>query len=586
MIGTRASRALPMVDALPDPSAARESLHALDGRLAEFRPEEVRRPSFFVWTLGCQMNKSDSEEMAGRLLAAGCLEAVGPDDADLLVINTCAIREAAEAKVVGRQGRLAELKARNPALRVVLTGCAVRELDRTRLPRRYPAVDLFLRPDEEPEIAERLGLGSAQAPIGIALGVDTARTTVVNRTVVSAADMLPATRAEVVAAGAVRRTSTLSAWLPIVYGCDKTCTYCIVPFTRGPERSRPFDDIVTEARSLAVAGYREVTLLGQNVNSYGHDLPPEPRFEHVRPERTAGRRIERSARPDLAELLRAIDEIEGPDGTPAIPRLRFLTSHPWDLSDRLIGAMAGARSVCEHLHLPVQSGDDAVLRRMGRQYTIERYLDRIRALRAAVPGIALSTDVIVGFCGETDAQYRATLAILEEVRFDQVFAAAFSPRPGTPAWHLPDDVPATVKRERLNGLLAAQEGIGLERNRAWLGREVEVLVDQSSAAAHEHEDPAAPEAGTSGAHAPDAGHPTAAATAGGAAAGAALGARADMLAADPARPLTPGPGEVRLAGRTREGKLVHLVGPEPLVGRLVTARVVHAGSFSLRGVLA
>jgi tRNA-2-methylthio-N6-dimethylallyladenosine synthase len=356
----------------------------------------------------------------------------------------------------------------------------------------------------------------------------------------------------VVAAGAVHRSSAISAWLPIVYGCDKTCTYCIVPFTRGPERSRPFDDVVAEARSLAAAGYREVTLLGQNVNSYGHDLPAEARFDHVRAERTTGRRIERTARPDLAELLRAIDALEGPDGAPAIARVRFLTSHPWDLSDRLIEAMASARSVCEHLHLPVQSGDDAVLRRMGRQYTVDHYLDRIRALRAAVPGIALSTDIIVGFCSETDAQYRATFDLLEEVRFDQVFAAAFSPRPGTPAWHLPDDIPATVKRDRLNGLLALQEGIGLARNLAWVGRAVEVLVDQSSAAPeheheHEHDAPAAP---------------------------------------DVARPLTPGPGEVRLAGRSREGKLVHLVGPEDLVGTLIPALVVHAGPFSLRGVLA
>ncbi|MCU0505383.1 MAG: tRNA (N6-isopentenyl adenosine(37)-C2)-methylthiotransferase MiaB [Chloroflexi bacterium] len=578
MIETRPTRSLPVLDALPDPSAARGSLDTLDERLAEFRPEEVRRPSFFVWTLGCQMNKSDSEEMAGRLLAAGCPEAGAPDDADVLVINTCAIRETAEAKVVGRQGRIAELKVRNPGMRVVLTGCAVREIDRARLPRRYPAVDLFLRPDEEPEIAERLGLASAQAAVGIALGVDTARTTIVNRTVVSAADMLPATRAGAVAAGAVRRASAISAWLPIVYGCDKTCTYCIVPFTRGPERSRPFDDIVAEARSLAAAGYREVTLLGQNVNSYGHDLPAEPRFDHVRPERTAGRRIERAARPDLAELLRAVDAIEGPDGGPAIPRLRFLTSHPWDLSDRLIATLAGVRSVCEHLHLPVQSGDDAVLRRMGRQYTIAHYLDRIRALRDALPGIALSTDVIVGFCGETDAQYRATLDLLEEVRFDQVFAAAFSPRPGTPAWHLPDDVPAHVKRDRLNGLLALQEGIGLARNRAWLGRQIEVLVDQAAeASVHDHEGRGPdPDPGVGVRVRGDAGattHP------GG-------GTRIDPAAADPAAPLVPGPGEVRLAGRTREGKLVHLVGPHDLVGRLVAVRIVHAGPFSLRGVTA
>ncbi len=564
MIETRTRRALPVLNDTPDPSDARVSLDALDGRLTEFRPEEVRRPSFHIWTLGCQMNKSDSEEMAGRLLAAGCPEAANLEDADLLVINTCAIRETAEAKVVGRQGRLAELKERKPTLRVVLTGCAVRELDRARLPRRYPSVDLFLRPDEEPEIAERLGLASAQAPIGIALGVDSARTTVVNRTVVSAADMLPGTRAEVVAAGAVRRASPISAWLPIVYGCDKTCTYCIVPFTRGPERSRPFDDIVDEARALAAAGYSEVTLLGQNVNSYGHDLGPEERFAHVRPERTTGRRIERGARPDLAELLRAIDALEGPGGSPAIPRLRFLTSHPWDLSDRLIDAIASARSVCEHLHLPVQSGDDVVLRRMGRQYTVGHYLDRIRALRAAVPGIALSTDVIVGFCGETDAQYRATLDLLEEVRFDQVFAAAFSPRPGTPAWHLPDDVPADVKRARLNGLLALQEGIGLARNRAWLGRSVEVLVDQSATAgSHEHEDPA-------DGHRSDDSDPVAVAP------------PAHPAVAPPA----PGPGEARLAGRTREGKLVHLVGPVDLVGTRVMARVVHAGPYSLRGILA
>ena len=565
MIQARPGRALPVLDDPATSSAARESLHALDDRLSEFRPEEVRRPSFFVWTLGCQMNRSDSEEMAGRLLAAGCPEAAGPDDADLLVINTCAIRETAEAKVVGRQGRLADLKAANPSMRVVLTGCAVRELDRARLPRKYPAVDLFLRPDEEPEIVERLGLASAQAPIGIASGVDTARTTIVNRTVVSAADMLPATRAEVVVAGAVRRGSAVSAWLPIVYGCDKTCTYCIVPFTRGPERSRPFDDVVDEARALADAGYREVTLLGQNVNSYGHDLPVEDRFAHVRTERTTGRRIDRADRPDLAELLRAIDAIEVPDGGPAIPRLRFLTSHPWDLSDRLIHAMAEARSVCEHLHLPVQSGDDVVLRRMGRQYTIDHYLDRIRALRAAVPGIALSTDVIVGFCGETDEQYRATLDLLEEVRFDQVFAAAFSPRPGTPASHLPDDVPASVKRARLNGLLALQEGIGLERNRAWLGRTVEVLVDQAaSEGGHTHDDPAGKGSGSD----------------------ALENGAAAVGPDDPARPLVPGPGEVRLAGRTREGKLVHLVGGPGLVGSLVTVGIVHAGPFSLRGVLA
>ena len=269
------SRSLPVLDlALPSPATfARANPRPSDGRLHEYLPDSPALPRFHVWTLGCQMNRSDSEEMAGRLLAAGCEEASGLDAADLIVINTCAIREGAEQKVIGRQGHLARLKAANPGLRVVMTGCSVREPDRGGLRRRYPAVDLFLRPDEEPELVDRLGLASAQAAIG-AVGA----TTVVGRTIVGSADHLPGTRASAVDLGSVARGSAISAWLPIIYGCDKTCTYCIVPFSRGPERSRPFDEVVAEARQLAAAGYREVTLLGQNVNSYGHDLQPEARF--------------------------------------------------------------------------------------------------------------------------------------------------------------------------------------------------------------------------------------------------------------------------------------------------------------------
>jgi tRNA-2-methylthio-N6-dimethylallyladenosine synthase len=542
MIGSR-PRALPVLD-VPAPGAdPRDPVTPTDPRLVEYLPETPALPAFHVWTLGCQMNRSDSEEMAGRLLEAGCREADAFETADLIVINTCAIREAAEAKVIGRQGRLAKLKAARPGLRVVLTGCSVRGSDRAALARRYPAVDLFLRPDEEPELVDRLGLASAQAPIG---GIG--RTTVVGRAVVSDARNLPATRAAAVEGGAVARGSATSAWLPIVYGCDKTCTYCIVPFSRGPERSRPFDEIVAEARSIAESGQREVTLLGQNVNSYGHDLPAEPRFAHVHEDRAVGRRIDRAGRPDLAELIRTIDALRAADGQRAIPRLRFVTSHPWDLSDRLIEAMADCPSVCEHLHLPVQSGDDAVLRRMGRQYTTAHYLERLGRIRAAIPDIALSTDVIVGFCGETRGQFEATLALLEDVRYDQVFAAAYSERPGTPATRLADDVPAAEKRRRLNELLAVQERIGHERNQAWLGRTVEVLVDTETrpAAHHHHEgdDPAPP----------------------------------------PARPEGPAPGEVLLAGRSRQNKLVHLAGRPDLLGRLVTVRIDHAGPYALRGV--
>ena len=404
---------------------------------------------------------------------------------------------------------------------------------------------------------ERLGLASAQGPVGLAPA--TAATTTVKGVAVSAADHLAGSRASAVAAGALRRDSPVAAWLPIIYGCDKTCTYCIVPFSRGPERSRPFDEILAEARALASAGYREVTLLGQNVNSYGHDLPAEARFGHTGEARWAGRRLDRGGRPDLAELIRAIDAIRGDDGRPAIPRLRFVTSHPWDLSDRLVAAMADCPSVCEALHLPVQSGDDAVLHRMGRQYTIGHYKERLERIRQAVPAIAISTDVIVGFCGETDAQYEATLELLRVVRYDQVFAAAYSPRPGTPATRLADDVPAAVKRERLNGLLALQEAIGFDRNRERLGSRASVLVDAvARPRAHDHED--------------EAGHEPA-------------GAPGSLAGEDPfAGP--PSEGTVRLFGRSRENRLVHLPGPPDLVGRIVDARIVGAGPYSLRGVLA
>ena len=541
-------RLLPMLEIAPPlASAARTSAEADDARLTEFRPESRSLPAFYVWTLGCQMNRSDSEEMAGRLLAAGCTESATMDAADLIVINTCAIREAAEAKVIGRQGELARLKAMNPSLRVVMTGCAVREMDKGRLDRRFPAVDLFLRPDQEPEVVDRLGLASAQGPIGLGAAA-TGATTLVGRTMVGVADHLSGTRAAAVAGGAVHRHSSVSAWLPIIYGCDKTCTYCIVPFSRGPERSRPFDEIIDEARAIASQGFREVTLLGQNVNSYGHDLAPEARFGHVRTERWAGRRLDLGSRPDLAELIRAIDGLRTADGSPAIPRLRFITSHPWDLSDRLIEAMADCPSVCETLHLPVQSGDDAVLKRMGRQYTVEHYLERLDRIRDAVPDIAISTDVITGFCGETEAQFESTLRLLERVRYDQVFAAAYSERPGTPATRLADDVPADDKRRRLNTLLDLQEPIGLERNRAWLRRPAEVLVDAIvPPRSHEHDDADEP---------------------------------AGNLAAEP---VGQGSDLVHLSGRTRQNKLVHLTGPASWLGSFIDLRVEHAGPYALRG---
>jgi tRNA-2-methylthio-N6-dimethylallyladenosine synthase len=536
------SRELAVLDPalLVRPSSARLPA-AAPAQVESFVNHAVTLPPFHVLTLGCQMNRSDSEEMAGALLAAGCAEAPSPENADLIVINSCAIREAAEQKIIGRMGALERLKAANPALRVVLTGCAVRAGDLARLPRRFPAVDLFLRPDEVPELVERLGLAGPTSPGRLGapvLGVATYEH--VGRGVAATADRLPASRAAAVGEGRVARGSAFQAWLPIIYGCDKTCTYCIVPFSRGPERSRPFDAVVDEARRLAATGYREITLLGQNVNSYGHDLPAEERFADVHGARHLGRRLDLEGRPDIAALLRAIDGLRTADGAPAVARLRFITSHPWDLTDRLVTAMAECRSVCEHLHLPVQSGDDAVLRRMGRQYTVDEYLELVARLRGAIPGISLTTDVIVGFPGETEAQFERTLDLLRAVRFDTVFAAAFSPRPGTPAARLDDDVPAAEKRRRLNALLALQEGIGLERNRAWVGRTTEVLVEGSRAPRlHDHD--------------------------------------AHGGASDDAR------GGPRVFGRNRENRLVHFPGAEALVGRSVPVLVEHAGPYALTG---
>ena len=533
------TRALPVLDMFPanggEGLVAPTAPLAPASQLAEFATEDVALPSFHLWTLGCQMNRSDSEEMAGALAAAGCSEAASLESADLIVINTCAIREAAEQKVIGRMGHLAQLRAANPSLRVVMTGCSVRANNTPSLKRRYPQVDLFLRPDEEPELTLRLGLAGPTAP---GLMADQRRYELqrVGASIAATADRLPGTRAAAVGEERVQRVSQISAWLPIIYGCDKTCTYCIVPFSRGPERSRPFDDVVAEARSLAAAGYREVTLLGQNVNSYGHDLPPDARFADRHEGRSLGRRLSLDGRPDMAALLRAIDGLRTADGVPAISRLRFVTSHPWDLSERLIAAMADCQSVCEHLHLPVQSGDDGVLHRMGRQYTTEAYLELVAKLRAAVPGISLTTDVIVGFCGETEAQFEHTLELLREVRFEQVFAAAFSPRPGTPAARLADDVPRVEKKRRLQALLDLQEGIGLVANEQWLGRDTEVLVDTvrrpSQHADHD------------------------------------------------------GSSSARVSGRNRNNKLVHLDGGPELIGQLARVRVERAGPYALAGTLA
>jgi tRNA-2-methylthio-N6-dimethylallyladenosine synthase len=422
----------------------------LDPRVTEFLTDDQVLPRFHVWTLGCQMNHSDSEEMAGALLAAGCAEADGLESADLVVINSCAIREAAEHKVIGRMGAIGRLKAANPAMRVVLTGCSVRADDPVDLRRRYPAVDLFLRPDQEPELTVRLGLGTATSAAALPDPTTLQR---VGRSVAATADRLPGTRAAAVAEGTILRRGGSHAWLPVIYGCDKTCTYCIVPFSRGPERSRPFDDIVEEARQLAATGYREVTLLGQNVNSYGRDLRPRVSF---------------------AELLAQVDAIEG------IDRIRYTSPHPKDMREDVARAHAELPAVCEHIHLPLQSGSSRILKAMRRTYDRERYLRRVEMLREHVPDVALTTDIIVAFPGETEDDFRETLEVAEEVGYDGAFTFIYSPRRDTEAADLPGRIPHEVAVKRMERLVEVVQRRARERAQRFVGRTLDVLVEGPS----------------------------------------------------------------------------------------------------------
>ena len=381
---------------------------------------------FYLWTIGCQMNFADSRRVAEELARAGFQEVSRPQDAGLILLNTCVVRQSAEDKVVGRLTSLQGLKRRKPETLLALMGCFVDEIP--ALQDRYPWVDAFIKPSD---IGAVMDLAQQQMAEG---------------------SLAPAPRAPI------------STGVSISYGCDHTCTYCIVRLRRGEEVSRPLEEVVAEVQDLATRGVREVTLLGQNVDSYGHDLPPlSPR--PLPGESGNGRP------PDLADLLEAVHNVEG------LARIRFLTSHPADMTDRLIETAARLPKVCEHIEVPVQSGDDAVLRRMGRGYSVAQYRDLVRRIRGHMPGVGLATDVIVGFPGETEAQFEATYRLLEDLRFDMVHVAAYSPRPGTPAERLADDVPPAEKERRRQAVDALQEGIVSEINARLLGQQVEVLVE-------------------------------------------------------------------------------------------------------------
>ena len=382
--------------------------------------------TFYIWTVGCQMNLADSWRLGEELKRLGISEVTRAKDADLVVLNTCVVRQHAEQKCVGRLTSLQGWARRYSDRLLVVVGCFVGDM--AALKGAYPYVDLFLRP------SDYMGL------VHYLCDHDLAPSAAAGQAVSLPEGEVP-----------------VSMHVPISYGCDHHCTYCIVRLRRGAERSRPVEEIVDEIRALAARGVREVTLLGQNVDSYGHDLAPMPGEEDP---------------PTLAALLYRVHEIEGLD------RIRFLTSHPADLRPALVEAVARLPRVCPHFELPVQAGDDAVLRRMGRGYTVAQYQDLIAGIRERIPGCSIATDVIVGFPGETAAQYEATYQLLRALRFDAVHVAAYSERPGTPAAQLEDDVPLAEKQRRRQAIDDLQSRIVGEINAQFLGQQVEVLVEQ------------------------------------------------------------------------------------------------------------
>ncbi|MCL5257058.1 MAG: tRNA (N6-isopentenyl adenosine(37)-C2)-methylthiotransferase MiaB [Chloroflexi bacterium] len=375
--------------------------------------------NYYIWTIGCQMNKADSAALAGALESAGYCRAASPAEADLVVVNSCSVRENAEQRVYGKLGALADVKRSRPGTIIALMGCMV-GADDSELRARLPMVDYFFPPAATRQVLDRVVPDFA---CDGALGKG-------------------------IAAGSWE--GAVAAFVPIIHGCDNFCTYCIVPYRRGREQSRPVEDIVRETEDLVRKGVKEVTLLGQNVNSYGHYL---------------------RGTPDLADLFWEVNGVEG------LERIRFLTSHPKDMSERLIEAIASVPKVCEYVNLPVQSGDDEVLKRMGRRYNVAKYEETISKLRDRVSDLALATDLIVGFPGESYEQFQNSYALLERVGFDQVHVAAYSRRPGTAAAHMGDDVSVEEKKARLEAVELLQERVAASINAQLVGRTVEVLFE-------------------------------------------------------------------------------------------------------------
>ena len=442
--------------------------------------------TYAIRTFGCQMNEHDSERIAGLLEGDGYQRASVLEEADVMVLNTCCIRENADNKLYGALGRLKAVKAKRPDALIAVAGCLAQK-DQELVRERAGHVDVVFGTHNVHRAAELVDHARRHGPV----------VEILTETVREDAEAFPS-------ALPARREAEHSAWVTIQIGCDNSCTFCIVPAVRGPEISRPFGELVDEVRALAAGGVSEVTLLGQNVNSYGRDLALSRRgsandnMNGVSPAGNGGVNItsngrrqdppgddawwcgsrwasDRRARPLFADLLRAVGEIDG------IRRVRFTSPHPKDLRPETIEAMAEVPSVCEHLHLPLQSGSDAVLRAMRRGYTAERYLERLRATRAAVEDLAVSTDIIVGFPGETEQDFIQTLEVAAEARYDSAFTFIFSPRPGTAAAEMGDRfVPHDVSVGRYERLRRVIERSSRLANEARIGRVEEVVVEGPS----------------------------------------------------------------------------------------------------------
>lgn len=386
---------------------------------------------FHTITFGCQMNLNDSERLAGQLRTIGYEATDDIEQANLILINTCCVRESAEKKIYGKIGELKRLKLVNPNLIIGVVGCMAQK-DKDKILKKYPHVNLVMGTHNTHQLVELIDkVEQSREPV-LAVWDQAERL----------APDVPTVR-----------KGQISAWVPIMYGCNNFCTYCIVPYVRGRERSRSLESILTELRQLGSEGFKEVTLLGQNVNSYGKDSEESINF---------------------ADLLHAADQVQ------SIARIRYMTSHPRDMNDKVIDTIRKSKKICEHFHLPIQAGSDTILERMNRGYTTSYYRDLITKIRRDFPNASVTTDLIVGFPGETEEQFQETLQFLKDIRYDAAYTFLYSQRSGTPAAKYPDQVPLTTKKARLQQLMTVQNEISLEINKQLEGSIVEVLVEGPS----------------------------------------------------------------------------------------------------------